>query len=96
MEVMVNNSAKILSLEKYEHQMDRFLDALIRIQQLHYYWFESRHGEFQTQEHDTIANHVVITFQYPQLMFGYWVDSQLPENIRAECNACFDRVFKPD
>ncbi|SDE97347.1 hypothetical protein SAMN05216464_111137 [Mucilaginibacter pineti] len=80
--------------EDYEVQMDRFAEGLLRVQQRHYYWFESRHGENITQDHDTIGNHVVINFRYPVLTFGYWSDSQLPENIRAECNACFDQIFK--
>jgi hypothetical protein len=77
----------------YETQLYIFIEGLFQIQKEHYYWFESRYGELETQEHDTIVNHVVITFQYPKLVFGYWADSELPENIRTECNAYFDKVF---
>jgi hypothetical protein len=77
----------------YEVQMDKFVEGLLQIQLRHYYWFESRHGKMPTQQHDMIANHVVITCRYPKLIFGYWADSELPENIREECNACFDMVF---
>jgi hypothetical protein len=91
---MMPDRIQFNTLEDYETQMDRFADALVQIQQRHNYWFESRHGEFEKQEHDTIGNHVTISFQYPNLIFGYWADSQLPENIRLECNACFDEIFK--
>ena len=78
---------------EYEARMDYFVDGLLRIQRRHYYWFESRYGESEAEEHDMIGNHVVITCRYPTLIFGYWSDSELPENIRAECNAFFDEVF---
>jgi hypothetical protein len=81
---------------EFEARMDAFIQELIAIQKRHYYWFESRHGNLKTQEHDVIANHVVITCRYPKLIFGYWSDSELPQSIREECNGCFDRLFGSD
>jgi len=74
-------------------RIELFVNGLFEIQRRHNYWFESRHGEFDSQPHDAITNHVVISSHYPKLNFGYWADSELPENIREECNNHFDSVF---
>ncbi len=79
--------------EDFLARVDRFVEALIEIQRRHYYWFESRHGLSNTQEHDVIANHVVISVDFPKLKFGYWDNSELPPNIRDECNRQFDKLF---
>lgn len=79
--------------EDFLDRIDQFIEALLVIQQRHYYWFESRHGLFKTQEHDVIANHVALKFDFPKLQFGYWDDAELPSAIRDECNRCFDALF---
>lgn len=82
-----------LNVEDFSGRFEQFVSILEKIEKTHYYWFESRHGLFNTQEHDVIANHIVIDIDFPLLHFGYWQDSELPQNIRDECNSCYQELF---
>jgi hypothetical protein len=87
---------KFRDKEDFFNRIDQFLRVLLEIERRHYYWFESRHGVSKTQEHDVLANHVVISVEFPKLQFGYWDDSELPTNIQEERNREFDKLFIHD
>jgi hypothetical protein len=74
-----------------------FQKALELIQAKHYYWFESRHGVHINQEHDLIKNHILIDYkELNNILLDFVPGSELPPNIRLECEQAFSAVFLHD
>lgn len=72
-----------------------FQRELELIQAKYYYWFESRYGIHSNQEHDLIKNHILIDYkEYNRILMDYVPGSELPPNIRAECDQAFESIFR--
>jgi hypothetical protein len=71
-----------------------FQKALEFIQAKHYYWFESRYGVHINQEHDVLKNHILVDYkELNHILLDFVPGSELPPNIRAECQQAFHEVF---
>nr|MBB6148582.1 hypothetical protein [Mucilaginibacter sp. SP1R1] len=76
-----------------EAKLKKFNQALSLIQKNNYFWFDSRHGEFPEQEHDIIFNHLFFEVDSNFVRFHFFHTSQLPFNIRRECQNAFNEIF---
>ncbi|MDN3548631.1 hypothetical protein [Mucilaginibacter aquaedulcis] len=76
-------------------QLNIFFAMLQEIEEEHWYWFNSRHGINQTQEHDLIINHIALHYTDGEttVIFKIPENSELPMNIRAECHLAYDWIF---
>ena len=91
---LLTNSQVVMELE-FIKNIEIFQEALNDIQAKYYYWFESRHGVHINQEHDVIKNHILLDYkEYNNVLMGYIPSSELPPNIRAECNEAFESIFR--
>ncbi|WPU95758.1 hypothetical protein SNE25_09530 [Mucilaginibacter sabulilitoris] len=71
-----------------------FQKAMDYIEAKHYYWFESRYGETINQEHDLLKNHILVDYkELNRVLLEFVPGSELPPNIRAECELAFREIF---
>jgi hypothetical protein len=76
-----------------ESKLKKFNNALLYIQKEHHYWFESRYGEFLEQDHDMIFNHLFFEVDTRFVRFHFFATSDLPINIRRDCQIAFNEIF---
>jgi hypothetical protein len=75
-------------------QLNIFFALLQEIQHEHWYWFNSRHGVNQTQDHDVITNHIALHLADGEtVIFKIAKNSELPINIREQCQLAYDWTF---
>ena len=78
-------------------QLSIFFALLQEIQQEHWYWFNSRHGVNPVQEHDVIINHIALHYTDGEtFVFRIAQNSELPLNIREQCQLAYDWIFWTD
>lgn len=81
--------------QEFIKNIEVFQKALNEIQSKYYYWFESRHGVHINQEHDVIKNHILVDYkEYNNVLMNYVPGSELPPNIRTECDEAFISIFR--
>jgi hypothetical protein len=78
-------------------QLNIFFSLLLKIQEEHWYWFNSRHGVYKSQEHDLITNHIELTFiDSKTVVFKIQENSEMPHDIREQCMLAYEWIFSVD
>lgn len=79
----------------FVQKLANFESELLKVEAKHVEWFKSRESKYPNQKHDTIKNHYALAYSQndPTIRFGFMPDSDLPDNIRKECNEVFSYHF---
>lgn len=78
---------------EYLKARDAFKSGLLEIETKHIEWFKNRKPKREDEEHDKLHNHYYINKKIASIDFGFYNDSELPNDIKDECLDAFKKHF---
>ncbi len=80
--------------EEYTEKNEAFEAEMQHIEEKHLDFFKNRKPQNETEPHDRFHNHYALSTGSGQVSFRFNQGSDLPEEIKNECEEAFHRIWK--
>ena len=74
-------------------KMEKLNEGLLKIEEKYLEYFKERSSRNSFEEHDRLHNHYIMTTNPFGCYFGFEAESDLKEEIKAECQMLFNEIF---
>lgn len=79
--------------QSFDEKKEAFIAALLQIEEKYTEYFNAKLQEFSSGLPDHLQNHFFLRKEFEYIRFDYKPGSDLPANIRKECDAAYQQVW---
>jgi len=77
----------------FDEKKEAFVAALLKIEEKYILYFNKKLQEFSLELPDRLQNHYLLRKEFEYVRFDYRPDSDLPLNIRKDCDEAYQRIW---
>lgn len=77
----------------FDEKKDAFIAALLKIEEKYTEYFNTRLQKFSSGLPEQLQNHFLLSKEFEYIRLDYKPDSDLPAEIRQDCDAAYQKVW---